>query len=142
MPIKNIIQDDKEWPIYIWTNDYENSAKEQLKNIAKFPFINHHIAAMPDVHVGKGATIGSVILTKNVIIPAAVGVDIGCGMIACRLSLTENELDEKKIEQVYYQILRDVPVGRKEHKEERALILESQPYFNNLKKIIPSHDSQ
>ena len=60
-------------------------------------FIHHHVAAMPDVHLGIGATIGSVIATHQAIIPAAVGVDIGCGMVAARLSLTANDIDEKRL---------------------------------------------
>ena len=66
---------------------------------------------MPDVHLGIGATIGSVIATHKAIIPAAVGVDIGCGMVAARLSITANDLDEKALQKVFDQITRDVPVG-------------------------------
>ena len=62
----------------------EDSAVEQLRNIAGLPFVHSHVAAMPDVHLGRGATVGSVIPTKGAIIPAAVGVDIGCGMMAAR----------------------------------------------------------
>ena len=64
---------------------------------------------MPDVHLGIGATIGSVIATHKAIIPAAVGVDLGCGMVAARLSLTANEIDEKALQKVFDQISRDVP---------------------------------
>jgi tRNA-splicing ligase RtcB len=80
-------------PVKIWTDDIEERAKQQLSNIAQLPFIHHHVAAMPDVHCGIGATIGSVIACHKAIIPAAVGVDIGCGMIASRLSLHANDLD-------------------------------------------------
>lgn len=71
-------------PIKLWTEGVpvENEAREQLMNTAKMPFIFKHLAVMPDVHLGKGSTIGSVIPTVGAIIPAAVGVDIGCGMIA------------------------------------------------------------
>ena len=65
-------------------------ARQQLVNISQLPIIHHHVAAMPDVHAGIGATVGSVIATQRAIIPAAVGVDIGCGMIAARTSLTAN----------------------------------------------------
>lgn len=67
-------------PIKIWTNDIEPEARKQLDNIASLPWAFHHIAAMPDVHWGMGATVGSVIAMKEVISPAAVCVDIGCGM--------------------------------------------------------------
>ena len=83
-------------PIKHWTRgvQLEDSAHEQLRNIAKMPFIHKHIAVMPDVHWGKGSTIGSVIATKCAIIPVAVGVDIGCGMMALRTSLTANQLPD------------------------------------------------
>lgn len=81
-------------PIKLWTQGVEvaEDATEQLVNTAKLPFIFKHLAVMPDVHVGKGSTIGSVIPTIGAIIPAAVGVDIGCGMIAARTSLTATDL--------------------------------------------------
>ena len=75
-------------PIKAWIKGVpvEDAARRQLENIAALPFIHKHVAAMPDVHLGRGATVGSVIATKGAIIPAAVGVDIGCGMNAVRLS--------------------------------------------------------
>ena len=72
----------------------DDGARRQLENIARLPFIHSHVAAMPDVHFGMGATIGSVIATKGAIVPAAVGVDIGCGMMAMRTSLTARQLPE------------------------------------------------
>ena len=83
-------------PIKMWTCGVPVDAKaqEQLLNTAKMPFIFKHLAVMPDVHLGKGSTIGSVIPTKGAIIPAAVGVDIGCGMIAVRTSLTAGDLPD------------------------------------------------
>lgn len=83
-------------PIKAWTRgvQVEDVAKKQLRNLAGLPFIHKHIAAMPDVHWGMGATVGSVIATKGAIIPAAVGVDIGCGMIAQRTTLTAEDLPD------------------------------------------------
>jgi tRNA-splicing ligase RtcB len=83
-------------PLFMWTDgvEVESAAMEQLTNIASLPFIHHHVAVMPDVHLGKGATVGSVIPTVGAIIPAAVGVDIGCGMCAVRTSLTSNDLPD------------------------------------------------
>ena len=74
-------------PVLIWApiNEVESSALDQLKNIASLPFVYSHVAAMPDVHLGKGATVGSVVATKGAVCPAAVGVDIGCGMAAVKL---------------------------------------------------------
>lgn len=76
-------------PIKAWTRgvQVEDAAKQQLLNLSNMPFIHKHIAAMPDVHWGMGATVGSVIATKGAIIPAAVGVDIGCGMAAQRVKV-------------------------------------------------------
>ena len=83
-------------PIKLWTQGVpvEDEARQQLTNTAKMPFIFKHLAVMPDVHLGKGSTIGSVIPTLGAIIPAAVGVDIGCGMIATRTSLTAADLPD------------------------------------------------
>lgn len=83
-------------PVKMWTNGVpvEDQAKQQLANTARLPFIFKHVAAMPDVHLGKGSTIGSVIPTKGAIIPAAVGVDIGCGMMACKTTLSATDLPD------------------------------------------------
>ena len=76
-------------PIKSWCSDIEEGALQQARNLANLPFIRKHVALMPDAHQGYGMPIGGVIATSDVIIPNAVGVDIGCGMIACRTSLTE-----------------------------------------------------
>jgi len=83
-------------PVKAWTKNvaFEDFAKQQVLNTASLPFIFKWLAVMPDVHMGRGATIGSVIPTKAAIIPAAVGVDIGCGMMAVKTSLTENDLPD------------------------------------------------
>ena len=80
--------------VKIWTDNVRDNAVEQLKNTASLPIIHGHVAAMPDVHLGKGATVGSVFATREAIIPAAVGVDIGCGMIAVRTSLRAEQLPD------------------------------------------------
>lgn len=71
--------------VKLWTDTAGSEALEQLKNVAPLPITHSHVATMPDVHFGRGATVGSVITTRGTIIPAAVGVDIGCGMHAVRL---------------------------------------------------------
>lgn len=83
-------------PVKLWTDGVpvEDDARKQLLNTARMPFIFKHLAVMPDVHLGKGSTIGSVIPTVGAIIPAAVGVDIGCGMIAARTSLRARDLPD------------------------------------------------
>src|SRR5712671_6785089 len=77
-----------------WTHGVEldDKAAGQLKNVASMPFIYKWVAAMPDAHWGMGATVGSVIATKGAIIPAAVGVDLGCGMVAARTNYTASDL--------------------------------------------------
>jgi tRNA-splicing ligase RtcB len=138
MPIQSVLTDQRV-PVKIWTDDIDARSKEQLSNIASMPFIHHHVAAMPDVHLGIGATIGSVIATHKAIIPAAVGVDIGCGMVAARLSLSANDLDEKSLKRVFDQISRDVPVGRAQHSDERVLIAAALPFESTLKMLTDRH---
>ncbi|MCW8127879.1 RtcB family protein [Microbulbifer halophilus] len=100
-------------PIKSWTVGvpFEAEAKEQLKNISRMPFIHQWVAAMPDVHLGKGATIGSVVPTLGAVIPAAVGVDIGCGMMAVRTSIKASQLPDN-LATVRSAIERAVPHGR------------------------------
>ena len=81
-------------PVHLWTRDVEHTALEQLLNVSRLPIVHPHVAAMPDVHAGIGATVGSVIPTRGAIVPAAVGVDIGCGMNAIRLSLRAEQLPD------------------------------------------------
>ncbi len=103
-------------PVKSWTRGvpFEEAARTQLKNLASLPFIHKWVAAMPDVHHGMGATVGSVIATRGAIIPAAVGVDIGCGMIAARTSLTANDLPDD-LAPLRSAIEAAVPHGRTDH---------------------------
>jgi len=100
-------------PIKMWTRGVpvDDKARDQLSRAAKMPFIFKHVAAMPDVHVGIGATVGSVIPTKGAVIPAAVGVDIGCGMMAARTSLMADDLPDN-LEAIRSAIEAAVPHGR------------------------------
>lgn len=100
-------------PIKMWTRGVpvEDEAREQLKQAAQMPFIFKHVAAMPDVHVGIGATVGSVIPTRGAVIPAAVGVDIGCGMMAARTSLMAHDLPDS-LDGIRSAIEQAVPHGR------------------------------
>ncbi len=138
MPVQQEITDQRV-PVKIWTNEVDERSRQQLANIASMPFIHHHVAAMPDVHLGIGATVGSVIATHKAIIPAAVGVDIGCGMVAARLSLTGNELDEKSLKKVFEQISRDVPVGRAQHADAKTLMDAVRPFEPGLKVLTDRH---
>ena len=99
-------------PLKLWDSHqpFEAGAMQQLRNVASLPFVHSHIAGMPDVHWGKGATVGSVIATKQAIVPAAVGVDIGCGMMAVRTSLTASQLPDG-LSEIRAEIERAVPKG-------------------------------
>lgn len=100
-------------PLKMWCEgvEVEDDARTQLENIASLPFVYKHVAVMPDVHLGKGATVGSVIATKGAVVPAAVGVDIGCGMMAVRLSLKANDLPDN-LASLRSHIESVVPHGR------------------------------
>jgi tRNA-splicing ligase RtcB len=100
-------------PIKAWTRGVaiEDAAKKQLQNVARLPVVFHHVAVMPDVHFGIGATVGSVVPTERAIIPAAVGVDIGCGMMAVETTLTASQLPDT-LAPLRTAIERAVPHGR------------------------------
>src|SRR6188472_3311213 len=113
MTVKMVLEKGRV-PIRIWTEDIEPEAIQQLVNLSQLPIVHNHIAAMPDVHMGIGATVGSVIATRSAIIPAAVGVDIGCGMNAIRLPLTASDLPDN-LRRVRSAIESAVPVGFEQH---------------------------
>jgi tRNA-splicing ligase RtcB len=112
----NVIAPEKGVPIKAWTKgvQLEDQARQQLLNAAQLPFIFKWIAAMPDVHWGVGATVGSVIPTKGAIIPAAVGVDIGCGMMAVQTTLNARDLPDN-LKNIRTAIENAVPHGRTNH---------------------------
>lgn len=107
------VDDGQRVPIKMWTAGVpvESGAMQQLRNVASLPFVHSHVAVMPDVHWGMGATVGSVIPTKGAIVPAAVGVDIGCGMMAQRTSLSAADLPDS-LAALRTEIERRVPHGR------------------------------
>ena len=138
MPVRQEISEGLV-PVKVYTDEVEPTARQQLVNISKLPIVHHHVAAMPDVHLGIGATVGSVIPTKKAIIPAAVGVDIGCGMMATRLSLSGNDLDEQSLKRVFAQISRDVPVGFGQHSDRGARSDAAKAFQKELRKILGKH---
>jgi tRNA-splicing ligase RtcB (3'-phosphate/5'-hydroxy nucleic acid ligase) len=109
----NLIEVETGVPIKAWTKGVklEDEAKKQLLNVAQLPFVYKWVAAMPDVHWGIGATVGSVIPTKSAIIPAAVGVDIGCGMLAVQTNLNANHLPDN-LRNIRRALEKAVPHGR------------------------------
>ncbi|GHD60580.1 RtcB family protein [Jeongeupia chitinilytica] len=129
-------------PVKVWTDDVAPDAIQQLKNVAALPIIHGHVAAMPDVHYGTGATVGSVIPTKSAIIPAAVGVDIGCGMNAVRTSLTASDLPES-LARLRAAIEAAVPVGFEQHEWDKvrgsARQRIARPLDDRLDRIVGKH---
>src|SRR6266511_2833147 len=111
----NVLKPDKGVPIKAWTKGVplEDAARQQLLNVAQLPFIYKWVA-MPDVHWGIGATVGSVIPTRGAIIPAAVGVDIGCGVMAVQTTLNANHLPDN-LKPLRTAIEKAVPHGRTHH---------------------------
>jgi len=137
MPILKQITKGKV-PVKIYTDDVEHEAYQQLLNISQLPIIHSHIAAMPDVHFGKGATVGSVIPCKGAIIPAAVGVDIGCGMNALRLSIKAHELPDN-LRRVRLAIETTIPVGFDMHKTDKARASTVRALSGGMDKFLIKH---
>lgn len=144
MPIKRVIETPNVNAL-VYTDEIEEAALQQLYNTASLPIVAGHIAVMPDVHYGIGATVGSVVPTKAAIIPAAVGVDIGCGMLAVRLSIKAGDLPDS-LSQIRSDIEAAVPVGFSRH---QTPILYSNTnafsmpdsIFYTLGKILEKHPS-
>ncbi len=133
MPVQQVITSARV-PVRIYTDDVDPEALRQLEQIARLPIVHGHVAVMPDVHVGIGATVGAVIPTRAAIIPAAVGVDIGCGMSAVRLSLEAGRLPDS-LARVRAAIEAAVPVGFDRHPEpviEPALLAALKPRLDAL----------
>ena len=115
MPVEIIL--NARVPVKVWTDRIEPEAMQQLKNTASLPFVFRHVAAMADVHLGKGATVGSVVATKGAVCPAAVGVDIGCGMMARKTSIPSDRLDGDGLKKLRHSIEREIPVGFEQKRE-------------------------
>jgi tRNA-splicing ligase RtcB len=104
-------------PVLSWANHSLGSDETKMaKNVASLPFVFKHVALMPDVHLGKGALVGSVVATKDAVIPAAVGVDVGCGMSAIKTPFVAEQL-EGKLKQIRLDIEAAIPVGFNQNKE-------------------------
>src|SRR5499427_9935227 len=105
-------------PIRLWAplEEVDSNVITQLKNVAALPWVAHHIAVMADVHLGKGATVGSVIAMKDAVAPAAVGVDIGCGMAAVKTNLVARHLPDS-LKKLRSAIEQAIPVGFSEHRD-------------------------
>jgi tRNA-splicing ligase RtcB len=111
--MKKVISENCKIPIKMWLDEIEDGAIIQAQNLSNLPFAARHIAIMPDSHVGYGMPIGAILATKGVVIPNAVGVDIGCGMCAQKTSLTE--LSTEKLKAIMGKIREKIPLGFDHH---------------------------
>lgn len=137
MPVRQVV-DRGGVPVRIFTDDVDRQSIEQLAAVSRLPVVVGHVAAMPDVHVGIGATIGSVIPTRRALIPAAVGVDIGCGMSAARLTLDAARLPDS-LRGVREAIEDAVPVGFAAHDEPAADAARLAALEPGLERILERH---
>lgn len=123
-------------PVLSWANHALGADETKMaKNVASLPFVFKHVALMPDVHLGKGALVGSVVATKDAIVPAAIGVDIGCGMCAIKTPFTADQL-EGKLKQIRLDIEAAIPVGFNENKDVEKAVLNWQGW-RDFKELHP-----
>ena len=116
-----------------WASLIDEKTLDQAHTTARMPFIHPHLALMPDAHLGKGATVGSVIPTLGAIIPAAVGVDIGCGMIAVRTAFTRGDLDGRDLAELREQIERAIPLSAGRYN--RKIVATAEPRIAELEQL-------
>ncbi|MCK5740972.1 MAG: RtcB family protein, partial [Chlorobi bacterium] len=119
-------------PIIFWADDIEDSALEQVYNLANYPYAFKHIAIMPDAHQGYGMPIGGVMATTEVVVPNAVGVDIGCGMCAIQTSVKADDVDTEKLKNILDKIRKRVPLGFSHHEEPQDESLMPQADISKL----------
>ena len=129
MPVLEVI-DEARVPIKVWTRDIEETARQQLVRTGNLPFVQKWVAVMPDVHAGKGSTIGTVIATRGAIVPACVGVDLGCGMSAVRTTALPEHLHDH-LPALRARIERAVPTGLASHRNDAHLQM-LEPAERNL----------
>lgn len=137
MPVRQRLESGRV-PVLVYTDEADRATLEQLERIAQLPIVHPHVAAMPDIHLGKGATIGSVIPTQGAIMPAAVGVDIGCGMTAARLDVALGDLPANR-KSLRRAIEAAVPVGQAAHQPHRAPEQATRPLAAGLDRILDTH---
>ncbi|MDB9516275.1 RtcB family protein [Roseofilum reptotaenium CS-1145] len=131
-------------PVLSWANHpLAHDETRMAKNVASLPFVFKHVALMPDVHLGKGALVGSVIATKEAIIPAAVGVDIGCGMAAVKTPFSADQL-EGKLKKIRQDIESAIPVGFNDNKNIEKTVTNWQGWqdFKDLHKGVQNLDGK
>ncbi len=139
--IETIDGDGETVDINSWVGEgLDEKTLKQAKNLAKLPFIHRHVSLMPDAHMGYGMPIGGVIGTKGVVIPNAVGVDIGCGMAAIKSTLVH--IDQYPLRKIMGRIRDTVPVGFKKHTEKCSLDLMPQWVFSHKEELYPVVSTQ
>ncbi|GAB2710813.1 tRNA-splicing ligase RtcB [Microbacterium marinum] len=121
-----------------WASIIDEKTVEQARTSSRMPFIHPHLALMPDAHLGKGATVGSVIPTLGAIMPAAVGVDIGCGMIAVRTQFTKSQLVERDLVALREQIERAVPLSA--GRDNRKIVATAEPRIAELEELAAKNE--
>ncbi len=121
-----------------WASLIDEKTLAQAHTTARMPFIHPHLALMPDAHLGKGATVGSVIPTLGAIIPAAVGVDIGCGMIAVRTQFTRSDLDGRDLAELREQIERAIPLSAGRYN--KKIVATAEPRVAELEDLAVRHE--
>ncbi len=138
--MKQVITTEKQ-PIKLWLDDIEAGAFAQARNLANLPFVFRHVAVMPDAHQGYGMPIGGVMASEEVVIPNAVGVDIGCGMCAVRTSLAT--ISTEKLKLVLSEIRRTVPLGFKhhQHKQKKSLMPQTDVPLADLPVVAREYES-
>ena len=131
--MKNVITTEK-IPIKMWLDHIDEDTLKLAKNLANLPFAVSHIGLMPDAHFGLGMPIGGVLATNNVIIPNAVGVDIGCGMCAVKTNIKTEDLERKQLTDIMKEIRKVIPLGRDQHRERQDESYMPQGY--NLDELV------
>ena len=122
------------FPILSWLDNLDDNVLEQATNMSNLPFVFKHIALMPDAHFGFGVPIGSIIATKDVVIPNGAGVDVGCGVISCKTNI-KNNLSIQTIREITNEIKNDIPVGEGHSNKEAQEWTEFNDYFKLFNKI-------
>ena len=137
MPIRRTLEHSRV-PVHVWTDEVDEGSLKQLANTASLPFVFRHVAAMPDVHLGIGATVGSVVATRGAIVPASVGVDIGCGMMAVRTTLTASRLPDS-LARVRSAIEAAIPVGTEMHPERKLRSAAAKALEPGYRRLLERH---
>lgn len=126
-----------EVPVKMWVNNLDEYAWEETRNLAALPFVFHHLALMPDAHAGKGMPIGGVLATKGVVVPNAVGVDIGCGMCAVKSNIRVKDITSEVLrKQILRGIRKQIPLGREHHKQRQGENLMPQGFDTDRMTVV------